>query len=159
MSIESDVLQALHTRRRSHSLPGRFYNDPAIFALDMEAIFHRHWLFAGCTSEVEAPGQYLTVSIGPSSVIVVRGGDGELRGFFNTCRHRGFRICAAEQGTAKSFVCPYHRWTYRLDGTLAYAAWMPEDFDRARHSLKPVHVRTMSGAIYICLAEDPPDFA
>ncbi len=159
MSIDADVLQALETRPRKHSLPGRFYNDPAIFALDMEAIFHRQWLFAGCTCEVEAPGQYLTVSIGSSSVIVVRGKDDVLRGFFNTCRHRGFRICDTEQGTAKSFVCPYHRWTYRLDGTLAYASWMPEDFDRARHSLKPVHVRTMSGTIYICLAEDPPDFA
>src|SRR4051794_23483301 len=106
MSIESDVLQALQTRPRNHSLPGRFYNDPAIFALDMEAIFYRQWLFAGCTCEVEAPGQYLTVSVGSSSVIVVRGRDDVLRGFHNTCRHRGFRICDTEQGTAKSFVCP-----------------------------------------------------
>src|SRR3954464_4348631 len=89
MSIESDVLQALQTRQLDHSLPGRFYNDPAIFALDMEAIFHRQWLFAGCTCEVEDPGQYLTVSIGPSSIIIARGNDGVLRGFHNTCRHRG----------------------------------------------------------------------
>lgn len=159
MSSHPDVLQLLQTRPRNHSLPGRFYNDADIFALDMAAIFHKQWLFAGCTCEVEQPGQYLTVGVGPSSVVVVRGHDGALRGFFNSCRHRGFRICDAEQGQAKSLVCPYHRWTYRLDGTLAYASWMPEDFDRAQHSLRPVQVRELAGTVYVCLAEDPPDFA
>jgi phenylpropionate dioxygenase-like ring-hydroxylating dioxygenase large terminal subunit len=158
-ATHADVTQMLQTRPRRHSLPGRFYNDPDIFALDIEAIFQRQWLFVGCTCEVEQPGQYLMVEIGASSIVVVRGTDGELRGFFNTCRHRGFRICDAEQGRAKSLVCPYHRWTYRLDGTLAYAAWMPADFDRAAYSLKPVHLRTLAGTIYICLADDPPDFA
>lgn len=159
MSSHLDILQALQHRQRDHSLPGRFYNDPEIFALDMKAIFHRRWLFAGCTVEVEQPGQYLTVSVGASSIVVVRGNDDVLRAFFNTCRHRGFRICDQEHGQAKSLVCPYHRWTYRLDGTLAYASYMPEDFDRTQHSLKPVHVRTLAGTIYICLADDPPDFA
>ena len=159
MDSHADVLQLLQTRPRHHSLPGRFYNDPAVFALDMAAIFQRQWLYVGCTCEVEQSGQYLTVSIGPSSIIIVRGQDGELRGFFNTCRHRGFRICDAEQGQAKSLVCPYHRWTYRLDGTLAYASWMPEDFDRAQHSLRPVQLRTVGGTIFISLADDPPDFA
>ena len=159
MSVEAEVLQALQTRQPAHSLPGRFYNDPAIFALDMAAIFHRQWVFAGCSCEVEALGQYLTVAVGQSSVIVVRGSDGVLRGLHNVCRHRGFRVCAAEAGTAKSFVCPYHRWTYRLDGSLAYASWMGDEFDKGRHGLRPVHVRTMSGAVYICLAENPPDFA
>ena len=159
MSTHPDILQELQHRQRDHSLPGRFYNDPAIFELDMEAIFHRRWLFAGCTCEVEDAGQYLTVSIGPSSIVVVRGNDKVLRAFFNTCRHRGFRICDQEHGQAKSLVCPYHRWTYRLDGTLAYASYMPEDFDRSQHSLKPVHIRTLAGLIYICLADDPPDFA
>ena len=140
------------------TLPGRYYTDPAIFALDMEAIFQREWLFAGCTCEVEQPGQYLTVSVGASSIIVVRGGDGALRGFFNTCRHRGFRICDAEHGQAKSLVCPYHRWTYALDGKLTSAMYMPDDFDRAAHALKPVRVRTVGGTIYISMADDPPDF-
>ena len=58
------------------------------------------------------------MEIGPSSIIVVRGQDGALRGFHNSCRHRGFKLCTDAAGTAKSFVCPYHRWTYRLDGSL-----------------------------------------
>ncbi len=157
--IHGEMAEMLRTRRPGYSLPGRFYNDPAIFALDMEVIFQREWLYVGATCEVEEPGQYMTVSIGGSSIIVVRGTDGELRGFFNTCRHRGFRICDAEHGRAKSFVCPYHRWNYRLDGALISAMYMPEDFDRAAHSLKPVRVRTVSGTIYISLADDPPDFA
>lgn len=159
MISHSEMTELLRTRPRNHSLPGRFYNDPAIFALDMEAIFQRQWLFVGCTCEVEEPGQYLTVSIGASSIVVVRGTDGALRGFFNTCRHRGFRICDAELGQAKSLVCPYHRWTYALDGSLTSAMWMAEDFDRAAHSLKPVQVRTVCGTIYISMADDPPDFA
>ncbi len=159
MPSHPDIVQMLQTRPRNHSLPGRFYGDPEIFALDMAAIFHTQWLFAGCTCEVEQPGQYLTVAVGPTSVVVVRGRDGALRAFYNTCRHRGFRICDAERGEAKSLVCPYHRWTYRLDGSLAYASWMPEDFDRAQHGLRPVHLRTLAGTIYICLAADPPDFA
>jgi len=159
MPAPSELLQMLQTRPRNHSLPRAFYTDPEIFSHDLAAIFGRRWLYAGVTCEVEEPGQYLTVSIGPSSIIVVRGADGELRGFFNSCRHRGFRICEQAQGQVKSFVCPYHRWTYRLDGSLAYASWMPADFDKAAHGLKPVQVRTLAGTIYVCLAEDPPDFS
>ena len=158
MSSHAEILQMLQTRPRHYSLPGPFYTDPAIFALDLEAVFHKRWLFAGCSCEIAAPGDYLTVEIGSSSVIVVRGQDGALRGFFNSCRHRGFKLCEEENGQTKSFVCPYHRWTYRLDGTLAYASYMPEDFDKAAHSLKPVHVREVGGTVFVCLAEQAPDF-
>ena len=157
--MPTDLAQLLHTRKPNHSLPGRFYTDPDAFQLDLEAVFYKQWLFAGCTSEVENPGQYLTLEIGPTSVIVARGNDGELRGFHNTCRHRGFRLCENERGQAKSFVCPYHRWTYRLDGSLAYTPYMPDDFDRATHGLRPVHVRAMSGQIFVSLADTPPDFS
>ena len=108
--------------------------------------------------EVEEPGQYLTFAVGPTSIIVARGQDGELRGFHNSCRHRGFRLCDTDRGQSKTFVCPYHRWTYRLDGSLAYASYMPEDFDKSEHGLRPVHVRTMSGQIFVCMADNPPDF-
>src|SRR5258705_308722 len=118
MSSHADVLQMLQTRAPNHSLPGRFYNDPAIFALDMQVIFQRQWLYVGCTCEVDEPGQYFTAEIGDTSIIVVRGRDNVLRAFFNTCRHRGSRICDHEQGRASSLVCPYHSWAYRLDGTL-----------------------------------------
>ncbi len=158
MSSQSELLPMLQSRKPNHSLPGRFYTDPEVFQLDLEAVFYKQWLFAGCTSEVQEPGQYLTVAVGPTSIIVVRGQDGELRGLHNSCRHRGFRLCDTDRGQSKTFVCPYHRWTYRLDGSLAYASWMPDDFDKAEHGLRPVHVRNVSGQIFVCMADNPPDF-
>ncbi len=159
MTSRSDILHMLRGRLPNHSLPQPFYNDPAIFALDMAAVFERRWLYVGCTCELEQPGQYLTVSIGQTSILVVHGSDGTLRAFYNTCRHRGSRICDEELGRTRLLVCPYHRWGYRLDGTLAHVMYMPEDFDLAAHSLRPVHLRTVCGTIFICMAQDPPDFA
>ena len=158
-AVEARVAQLLRSRRPGHSLPAAFYNDPDIFALDMQAIFHRHWLCVGATCEVAEPGQYITVNVGDTGVIVLRDGNGEVRAFYNSCRHRGSRILDERCGRAKTLVCPYHRWTYKLDGRLAYASWMPEDFNRADYPLKPVHVRTLAGTVYICLADDPPDFS
>ncbi|MBV9783950.1 MAG: aromatic ring-hydroxylating dioxygenase subunit alpha [Acidisphaera sp.] len=157
-STESEVLQMLRSRRKNFSLPGPFYSDPAIYALDMQAIFYREWQFVGITCEIPNPGDYMTVSIGDTPIVVVRGQDGAIRGFFNSCRHRGFKVCDATHGSAKSLVCPYHRWTYRLNGELAWAGRMPEDFDRSPYGLRPLHVRTAGGTIYVSLADDPPDF-
>ncbi len=84
---------------------------------------------------------------------------GAIGGFFNTCRHRGFKLCEAPSGRVPAIVCPYHRWTYRLDGSLAAARHMGEAFDPSAHGLLPVHTRVLGGTVYVCLAEDPPDFA
>ncbi len=149
----------LASRVPGHALPGAFYTDPEIYRLDLAAIFHREWIFVGATCEIEEPGSFLTVTIGTSPILVLRGRDGAIRGFFNTCRHRGFKLCDAPRGRVPAVVCPYHRWTYRLDGTLAAAKHMPDTFDPNGHGLIPVHVRVLAGTIYVCLADDPPDFA
>lgn len=154
---EAEVLQALERRRSGFSLPGAFYSDPEIFALDMRAIFHRNWLFAGAACEIPHPGDYMTLSIGETPILVLRDAEGTLRGFFNSCRHRGARICDAEHGHSRALVCPYHRWTYKLDGRLAHASFMPADFDTTEFPLRPIHVRDVAGTIYVCLAEIPPD--
>ncbi len=153
------VARQLAARRPGHTLPGAFYSDPAIFAFDLEAIFYRQWVFAGLEAQLGRPGDYFTLQIGPSSVVVLRDKSGGIRGFHNTCRHRGSRICAGERGRLASLVCPYHQWTYALDGALIHARQMPAEFDRAQHGLKPVHVECLAGTIYVCLAETPPDFA
>jgi glycine betaine catabolism A len=158
MTSPADILHMLRTRPREHSLPQAFYTDPELFRHDMAAIFHRHWICVGAEGEVRAPGQYITLSIGDSPIIVLRDQDGAVRAFHNTCRHRGSRILDAACGTAKGLVCPYHRWTYRLDGSLAWAQYMPDGFDKSQHGLIPIHVRLLSGTIYVCLADDPPDF-
>lgn len=159
MSDPMRLRELLLSRRPGFTLPRPFYQDPDIYLADMEAIFHRQWLFVAATCEIREPGQYVTVSIGDTPIIVLRGRDGEIRAWFNTCRHRGSKILEAPRGQASAVICPYHQWTYRLTGELAHARHMPDDFDRTQFGLRPVHVRTVAGTIYVCLADDPPDFA
>src|SRR5258708_8839806 len=114
--------------RNGFTLEQRFYVDPGIFRRDVEQLLMRHWLCAGHESSVPNPGDYFLFDLAEESVIVVRGQDRQVRAFANVCRHRGSRICAAPSGTAKNFVCPYHAWTYGLDGTLLAARHMPTGF-------------------------------
>ena len=157
--LADHVARQLATRRPGHTLPRAFYNDADLYEFDLQAIFYRQWLFAGLEAELGRAGDYFTLQIGPSPIVVLRDKSGAIRAFHNTCRHRGSRICNAARGRSPSLVCPYHQWTYALDGTLVHARDMPATFDPAQYSLKPVHVACLSGTIYICLAETPPDFA
>ncbi|SEL88640.1 aromatic ring-hydroxylating oxygenase subunit alpha [Halomonas daqiaonensis] len=139
------------------SLPQPFYTDARVFALDMQEIFAKEWLFAGMTCEIPAKGNYLTLEIGDNPVILVRGNEGKVHGFHNVCRHRGSRLCVHERGKVAKLVCPYHQWTYELDGRLLFAGSdMGENFDLSTYGLKPIHVRTAGGYIFISLAEQPP---
>jgi Rieske 2Fe-2S family protein len=115
--------------------------------------------FAGLEAELQQPGDWFTFDIAATSVVVLRDRDGSVRAFLNTCRHRGSRICSGESGQAVRLICPYHQWTYDLDGRLIGAAMMPSDFDRSAHGLRLVHVQTLGGTIYVCLAKTAPDFA
>ncbi len=92
-------------------------------------------------------------------MVVVRGQDGVIRALHNTCRHRGSRVCTAHKGTAAKLVCPYHQWTYNLDGSLAFARQMGEDFCKDDFGMKPVACESVAGYIFICLADEPADFA
>ncbi|MEP6942143.1 MAG: aromatic ring-hydroxylating dioxygenase subunit alpha [Betaproteobacteria bacterium] len=157
-SARSHVLDLLATRRKFFSLPQAFYTDPAIFKLDLEAIFYKRWIFAGVECEIPRPGDYFTLSIGPTPIVVLRDHEGAVRAFFNTCRHRGSKICLAEKGAVKRLTCPYHQWTYDLTGRLVAAGRMHEGFEREEYSLRPVNVRTSAGTVYICLATSAPDF-
>src|SRR5258707_3723873 len=159
MSARTEMLNLLQSRQHLFSLPGRFYSDPAFYDIDLDIIFHRRWLFAGFECEVERPGQFFTVTIGRSPIIVLRDPGGTLRAFFTTCRHPGFKICEEERGKSANLACPYHQWTYDLTGKLIHAGRMHEGFDPSGISLKPVHVETVGGTVYICLADEAPDFA
>lgn len=155
----SKVSALLDQRKPGHTLPQAFYRDPAFYEFDLEAIFGRTWLFAGLDLDIPKPSGYVTLSIGKTSVVLVRSADGQIRGFFNSCRHRGAEICTQARGKVSRLSCPYHQWTYGLDGTLLAAAGMPEGFDRSGHGLKPIHLEMVAGTIFICLAATPPDFA
>ncbi len=144
--------------RPGYGLPRHYYTDPAVFERDMQRIFLRHWLCAGHVSALPGPGDYCTLRIENESVILARGANGALGAMLNVCRHRGAEICAPGAGHAKSFVCPYHGWTYGLDGSLQAARHMPANFDCAAHGLRRVHLREAEGMIFISLAETPLRF-
>lgn len=159
--IDASRLTALlDARRPNHTLPQPFYVDSDLFDHDMEVIFHRSWLLVGFEIELPAPGDYLALTVGRSPVLLVRQKEGEIVGYFNSCRHRGAQICGDGQGRAPRFVCPYHQWTYALDGRLLSAARMAPDFDKGEHGLKPIAVECVEGCLYICLSPaHAPDFA
>ena len=149
--------EMLRERDPSFSLPQAFYNDDRVFDIDMQEIFQKEWLIAGMTCEIPAKGNFLTLQVGKNSVIVVRGAEGKVHAFHNVCRHRGSRICVSDKGKTAKLVCPYHQWTYELDGRLLFAGTeMGDDFNLADYSLKPVAVKTAGGYIFISLADNPP---
>jgi Rieske 2Fe-2S family protein len=152
------ISDLLARRRPGYALEQAFYTDPEVFRADMETIFYRDWLFVAPACELPKSGSYITHQVGDYGVIIVRGADGEIRAFHNACRHRGSILCKAARGNAPKLVCPYHQWTYELDGRLLWAREMGDDFDAGQHGLKPVHCRELQGLIYICLAQDAPDF-
>ena len=159
MDAQFEMLRSLKNRTAGMSLPQRFYTDEAFFRLDLETIHYREWLFAGHDCELPKKGSYFTVQVGDYSVIVINDGEGRFRAFHNTCRHRGQRICARPKGMSKKLVCPYHQWTYELDGRLLHARDPAPDMDAARYSLKPVHCESAGGYLFICLAPAAPSFA
>ncbi len=158
MDVRNEMLNLLDGRNPNFSLEQKFYVDPDYYQQDLENIFYRDWLFIGHDCELPKAGSYMTVQIGAYPVIVVRDGQGGIRAFHNACRHRGSRICSAEKGTTTKLVCPYHQWTYELDGRLLFARQVGPDFKPADYGLKPVHCETVAGYIYVCVADEAPDF-
>jgi Rieske 2Fe-2S family protein len=143
------------------TLPGDHYTDPEIFRLEQEHIFESMWFCAARASELAKPGAFRTVDVGRESILLTRSRDGSVRAFFNVCRHRGAKLCTQESGEVKrAFQCPYHAWTYGLDGKLVAApnlTRMP-DVGRTEYGLASVAVREWLGYVWVCLAENPPSF-
>ena len=146
-------------RRPGHSLPQGLYNDPRGFDFDMTAIFGESWLGAGFECELPRLGSYLALTVGNWPVLITRDRHGEIHAFHNSCRHRGSILCPpGTQGTSARLVCPYHHWTYDLDGRLLAAGRMGDGFDKSEHGLNPVAIRCVAGAMFICLSDTPPPF-
>jgi Rieske 2Fe-2S family protein len=143
------------------TLPGAAYSSAEIFAKEQEKIFEQLWFCAARGSDLAKPGDFRTVQVGRESLILSRNRKGQPRAFFNICRHRGARVCSEESGTGKrSFQCPYHAWTYDLDGKLIAAPNLTKmpDVGREAYGLHQAHVREWLGYIWVCVADDPPSF-
>jgi Rieske 2Fe-2S family protein len=143
------------------TLPGRAYTEERLFEAEQRLVFEAMWCCVVRAADLATPGAFRTVAVGRESVLLVRGRDGAVRAFYNVCRHRGARLCTEESGTAsRALRCPYHAWTYGLDGRLIAApnlVTMP-DVDKQAYGLHGIAVREWLGYVWVCLAGDPPSF-
>jgi len=147
----------------SATLPSVFYFDREHHERELRRIWHRQWLLVGRADTVAAVGDYRVVNAGDQSVIITRGNDGRLRAFHNTCRHRGSILCQQSRGRFRGqrIVCPYHSWTYSLEGELTATPWRLEGggFDSARYPLYDVAVGEWAGFVFINLDENAAPFS
>ncbi len=150
-------------------IPFSVYTDPAIFEREMERVFcGKGWAYVGLEAEIPQPGDFKTTLIGNRPIVVTRDQSGEIRAFPNRCAHRGVKFCRAEYGHTRHFVCPYHQWSYDLEGRLRGVPFikgvnrqggMPDDFDRAAHHLPPLAIATRNGVIFASFEHGLPPLA
>ncbi len=152
-----DVVRDLRAQHRpGHCLPGPMYGGQETHAADLRHVWHREWVFAGHECEFPAPGDFITLTVGDYPLVIVRGLDGTLRALHNVCRHRGALICSAPSGTTRrKFVCPYHQWTYELDGRLYRARTWP-GLEPAGLGLLPARCAVVAGLVFVCVADEAP---
>ncbi|HSK31348.1 MAG TPA: aromatic ring-hydroxylating dioxygenase subunit alpha, partial [Candidatus Limnocylindria bacterium] len=139
--------------------PSSWYTDPGFFEFEKRSVFSASWQVIARADQVRSPGQYATGVIGHEPIVVVRGRDGALRGFFNVCRHHAAAVLPHAEGQVQHIRCPYHGWTYDLAGGLVLA---PEfggvaDFDRNTMGLFPVQTEVWQGWVFVKLAGGAPD--
>jgi salicylate 5-hydroxylase large subunit len=144
-------------------IPNWVYTDPDIFAREQERIFQGpNWLYVCLDAEIPNPGDFTRSKLGAREVVAVRGMDGQVRVLINRCAHRSMQFCSANRGTATEFTCPYHQWTYDLDGNLLGLPFrrglrglggMPEDFRTEDHALERLAVVSRHGVVFASFAQ------
>ncbi len=155
-ALRSPLATLLARRRQGYTLEAPFYTSPEIFRADLDLIFGRHWIFVGVEPDIAEPGDVMVVQIGENSILIGRDDDMSIHALHNVCRHRGAKLVTEEKATVGNLVCRYHAWTYGLDGRLLHAEHMGDGFDAGCHGLQRVHVRSLAGLLFVCLAEEPP---
>lgn len=153
----AEVASVLAPLDHARPLPARAFVDEEVFAFEEARVFGRSWICVGRADEVELPGQWLRETVGGEPVLVVRGPDLRLRAFFDVCRHRGASLVGrASCGRTARLECPYHGWTYELDGRLRVAPFVAPTLDRTKHGLREVHVDVWRGFVFVTLDGDAP---
>ncbi|WP_339226629.1 aromatic ring-hydroxylating dioxygenase subunit alpha [Oceanobacillus sp. FSL K6-2867] len=141
------------------TLKGELYTSPDVFELEKKNIFSESWLFVGYEYDVAEHGQYITTRINDENVLIIRGKDNVLRAFLNVCRHRGATLCSEASGTTKALRCPYHSWTYGLNGSLAGVPNANECREQLinndDYGLEKVNLEVWNGLIWINFSENP----
>jgi 3-phenylpropionate/trans-cinnamate dioxygenase subunit alpha len=138
----------------------RAFVDPEVYQREQESIFGHAWLFLGHVSQIPRPRDFITTYMGEEPVIVTRDSNGILRGFLNTCRHQGMRVCRADKGNTAAFTCSYHAWTYDTTGALIgvpkFQACYYGELDKSQLGLLPVRVEAYKGLIFGTFDHDAP---
>ncbi len=148
-----DVAAVRRPVDRASLLPARVFHDPEVFAYEQQAWFARSWICVGREEDAAAPGEYFVASVASESLVVVRGRDDVLRAFHNVCRHRGSLIVTEPQGRLVRFQCPYHAWTYELDGALRRAGHTDAlvDFEPDENGLHSASLATWQGFVFVAV--------
>lgn len=143
---------------KSSTPPSAWYHHPKILELERIATFCRSWQFVGRTDQLRHPGQYITCEVAGEPLVVARGNDNALRGFFNVCRHHAAAVMTQPEGRAENLRCPYHGWTYNLQGELILAPEFGgvENFDRAANGLVPVQTAIWNTWVFVKLEPELP---
>ncbi len=151
LAAEVDRFDAVAPIERAFTPPASWYIDPRFHALDRQAVFGRSWLPVARAADVAAPGAYASGCVAGLPWVVVRGVDGTLRAFHNSCRHKGREVVTGRGTTGDTLVCGYHAWSYDLDGRLRSAPRMAgiQDFDRAAMSLVPLGVEVWGPWVFV----------
>ena len=148
-------------QREARPLPGRYYASEEVFEAETQRIFYGRWVCVGREEQIPNPGDYLLVTVGEESIIVLRDRRGDPRAFYNVCRHRGTHLCTQASGRfSETIQCPYHAWTYGLDGRLIAARHMQavEGFDKRDYPLYAAALVSWEGFLLLNLAREPEPF-
>lgn len=150
----AEVAATRQPSQRAHLLPPRVFHDPDVFAYEREAWFAGGWVSVGREEDALTPGQYFLTNVAGENIIVVRGNDGELRAFYNVCRHRGATLVEEPCGSVPRFQCPYHAWVFDLEGRLRTPRHteLLENFDPHEWGLVPCRLGTWQGIVFLDLS-------
>ena len=154
----NEIKDLINKQKDNHSLDQAFYVDDKIFDLDLKNIFSKQWVFVGHISRIPNFGDYFLFNIGKESIIIIRDKNDSIYAHYNVCRHRGSQICLEEAGNKKLLVCPYHAWSYNLDGSIKSARMMNDDFNKKEWTLHKCNLKIFEGLIFINLSNNPNSF-
>ncbi len=138
---------------KASTIPAPWYRDPRIHELELAAVFAKSWQVAGRLDQVSRNGDFFTTDLAGEPIVVVRGDDAQLRAFYNVCRHHAAAVVPESHGSAKQFRCPYHGWTYAIDGALKGLVEFDGvcNFDRAQNGLVPIRVDAWENFVFVNL--------
>ncbi len=145
---------------QSFTMPARFYLEESVYNAEQEAIFYKNWWYSGHVSQLQKTGDFITTNIDSQNLFIVRDKSGELNAFYNVCQHRGHELVAGS-GNQAVIVCPYHAWSYDLDGSLRGARNSENvpGFNKCEFSLKSVRVEVFCGMVFVNLDNDATPLA